>query len=126
MLVLDARTGARIDALDITSHPIRLMNLQTDRIYLASETGLVQCLHEIEQVEPLDHLQPLEPAQPAGEEKKAAAQPQVQPPAEPAQPPVAAPVKPEDPFGTKKGPGMDDLFGGGADDPFKKGGNPFE
>jgi outer membrane protein assembly factor BamB len=67
MLVLDARTGSRLDALDITSHPIRLMNLQTDRIYLASETGLIQCLHEIEQVEPLDHLQPLDPTAPARE-----------------------------------------------------------
>ena len=124
MLVIDARTGARIDALDITSQPIRLMNLQTDRIYLASETGLVQCLHEIEQVGPLDHLQPLEPAPPTDEEKKAAAKP-VQP-AEPAQPAVAAPAKPEDPFGGKKGPGMDDPFGGGADDPFKKRGDPFE
>ena len=127
MLVIDARTGARIDALGITSHPIRLMNLQTDRIYLASETGLVQCLHEIEQVEPLDHLQPLEPAQPAGEEK-AASQPQAQPvqPVQPAQPAVAAPAKPEDPFGTKKGPRADDPFGGGADDPFKKRGDPLK
>ena len=127
MLVIDARTGARIDALDIISHPIRLMNLQTDRIYLASETGLVQCFHEIEQVGPLDHLQPLEPAPPAGEDKKATAQPLVQPvqPVQ-AQPGVAPPAKPEDPFGSKKGPGMDDPFGGGADDPFKKGGNPFK
>lgn len=122
MLVIDARTGARIDAMDIMSHPIRLMNLQTDRIYLASETGLVQCLHEIEQVEPLDHLQPLEPAAPEGDQKKATAQPQFQP----AQPGVAAPAEPEDPFGSKKGSDADDPFGGGADDPFKTGGNPFQ
>ena len=115
MLVIDAQSGARIDALDIMSHPIRLMNLQTDRIFLANETGLVQCLHEIEQVEPLDHLQPLEPAQPAGEDKKAAAQPQVQPD----QPAMAAPAKPADPFGAKKGSGADDPFGGGTKDPFK-------
>ena len=121
MLVIDAKTGARMDSLDITSHPIRLMNLQTDRIFLASETGLVQCLHEIEQVEPLDHLQPLAPAEPAGEEKEAKIQPEVQPaqPVEPVQPAMDPPAKPEDPFGTKKGPGADDPFGGGDDDPFK-------
>ena len=129
MLVIDSETGARIDVIDISSHPIRLMNMQTDRIYLANETGLVQCLHEIEQVEPIDYLQPLEPVAPAAEEDKAAAQPAVQPaqPAvQPGQPADTAPAKPEDPFGSKKSPASDDPFGGGASDPFKDGGNPFK
>ena len=129
MLVIDAGTGARVDAVNIAAHPIRLMNMQTDRIYLASETGLIQCLHEIEQVEPLDYLQPLEPVAPAAEQKKPAAQPSVQPaqPAvQPARPADAAPAKPENPFGTKKTPAADDPFGGGASDPFKDGGNPFK
>ena len=33
--------------------PIRVANHQTDRIYLVSETGLVQCLREVEAVKPL-------------------------------------------------------------------------
>ena len=129
MLVIDAQTGARIDALDIMSYPIRLMNMQTDRIYLASETGLVQCLREIEQVEPLDHLQPLQPPAPAAEQDQAApqapvqpvqAQPAVAPPAMPADPFGVAPAAtPADPFGGNKAPGADDPFGGAADDPFK-------
>ena len=121
MLVIDAQTGARLDALNIAPHPIRLMNLQTDRIYLASETGLIHCLHEIEQTEPLDHLQPLGPAQPAGEEQKAG-----EPPVEPAQPAAAAPAKPEAPSDTKKAPAEDDPFAVEADDPFKKSDDPFD
>ena len=98
-----------------------------NRIYLASETGLIQCLHEIEQVEPLDHLQPIEPAEPKIKEEKGAAPPQAQP-VQPAQPAVTAPANPEDPFGSKTAPGMNDPFGAGGADPFKKekASNPFE
>ncbi len=35
--------------------PIKLLNTETDRLYLATDTGLVQCLHEIEQVKPILH-----------------------------------------------------------------------
>ena len=37
---------------------IKLINSQTDRIYLASDTGLVQCLHEVELAEPIRHNLP--------------------------------------------------------------------
>jgi hypothetical protein len=33
--------------------PVKYTNTQTDRIYLATETGLVQCLHEAEQATPI-------------------------------------------------------------------------
>jgi len=55
ILVLRADTGARLDTLDAGASPIKLINSQTDRIYLASETGLVQCLHELELSEPIRH-----------------------------------------------------------------------
>ena len=51
--ILNAKTGARLDNLPIPRLPIRVANNQTDRIYLASETGLVQCLREVEAVKPL-------------------------------------------------------------------------
>ncbi len=117
LLVIDSETGARIDAVDVRPHPIRLMNMQTDRIFLASETGLIHCLHEIEQVEPLDHLQTLEPVAPAAEADKAAAQP-AQPVVQPVEPVEATPPKADNPFGPEK-PASDDPFGGGASDPFK-------
>jgi hypothetical protein len=136
MLVLNAQNGARLDAMQISSLPIRLLNTQTDRVYLASETGLVQCLHEIEATEPIVHRRSVTPVKPeAGpktEEEPAQAKPAPQRPTSPA---ATKPKAAEDPFGVKSG---DDPFGaksddapagGGAknEDPFGGGGgNPFE
>ncbi|MGO8691825.1 MAG: PQQ-binding-like beta-propeller repeat protein, partial [Thermoguttaceae bacterium] len=53
--VLDAMTGARLDVLSTEPLPLKLLNVQTDRLYLATDTGLVQCLHEIEQTRPILH-----------------------------------------------------------------------
>ena len=44
--VLDAKSGALLDILPTENLPIRLLNTETDRLYLATDTGLVQCLHE--------------------------------------------------------------------------------
>ena len=51
--ILDARNGATLDSLPTTALPIKLSNGQTDRIYLASEGGVIQCLREVEQVTPV-------------------------------------------------------------------------
>ena len=51
--VLSAKTGARLDILPTEMSPIKLMNTQTDRLYLATDTGLVQCLHEIDLGKPI-------------------------------------------------------------------------
>jgi outer membrane protein assembly factor BamB len=53
LVVLDTRSGSRLDSLDVHAFPFRLANAQTDRLYLASEKGLVQCLRDLRQVEPL-------------------------------------------------------------------------
>ena len=53
LVVLNTENGARLDAIDAVSAPIKLMNTDTDRIYLADDSGLVQCLHEVEQSEPI-------------------------------------------------------------------------
>jgi len=53
LVILDARSGSRLDSLDVHAFPFRVANAQTDRIYLATETGLVQCLRDLRQVEPL-------------------------------------------------------------------------
>lgn len=55
ILILDAKTGARLDSLDAVGLPIRLINSETDRLYLATETGLIQCLHELELAQPIPH-----------------------------------------------------------------------
>jgi len=56
LLILNARTGARMDSMPIPGVPIRLTNSENDRIFLATDTGLVQCLREVEQAQPLAHL----------------------------------------------------------------------
>ncbi len=55
LLILDIASGARIDSVYTGPLPVRLSNDRTDRIYLASETGLIQCLHELERPEPMRH-----------------------------------------------------------------------
>ena len=55
VLVLNAKTGTRLDSIAAVNLPVRLSNSQTDRIYLGTNTGLIQCLHEIELTKPLDH-----------------------------------------------------------------------
>ena len=75
LLVLDAATGATVDQIDLPSAIHGLINPQSDRVYLTSPDGLLQCLHEITQEKPLNHLQfnpekaaipPPKTAQPAG------------------------------------------------------------
>jgi len=55
ILILNAETGTRLDTLAAESSPIKLVNSQTDRLYLATETGLIQCLRELELSQPIRH-----------------------------------------------------------------------
>ena len=55
--VLDGRTGTVLDILATGGLPIKLCNDQTDRIYLATESGMVQCLHEVEETKPIEYNQ---------------------------------------------------------------------
>jgi outer membrane protein assembly factor BamB len=55
IVVLDAKSGSRLDTLPGIALPIKLTNTETDRLYLATDTGLIQCLHEIELVKPIHH-----------------------------------------------------------------------
>lgn len=53
--VLRAASGARLDTIGVRGMDIKVINSQTDRIYLASDTGLIHCLHELELSEPVRH-----------------------------------------------------------------------
>ncbi|HVC95170.1 MAG TPA: PQQ-binding-like beta-propeller repeat protein [Pirellulales bacterium] len=55
LLVLDSRTGARLGAIATEYLPLEIINTQTDRIYLGSPSGMIQCLRERELVEPFRH-----------------------------------------------------------------------
>ena len=47
LVVLDAKTGALLDRMPTDGTANALVNDQTDRLYLMSDDGLLQCLHEI-------------------------------------------------------------------------------
>jgi outer membrane protein assembly factor BamB len=107
-LVLDARTGARLDVLSTELLPIKLLNSETDRLYLATDTGLVQCLHEIEQVKPILHGEDRKPKKVESPEKRLPTakkaksdqgdqeRPKAAPKAPPKAPPKTPPKKPKD------------------------------
>jgi hypothetical protein len=63
VVVLNRETGTRLDMIPAEGLDIKLLNNQTDRIYLVSGTGLVQCFHEMELTEPIRHAE-LEPSAP--------------------------------------------------------------
>lgn len=58
MLILDAKTGARIDSVPINGVAMKLRNVQSDRIFLTTSRGVIQCLHETELVEPVKYIPP--------------------------------------------------------------------
>ncbi len=128
LYVLDAKTGGRLATIPLNGLNLWLSNHQTDRIYLGSRNGLIQCLHEVGLDEPMRYAVSDE------DEKQgppAANQPPEEQPAEP--PPIPESVgqdagnpfddqepadEPEDdPFGGDDG--GEDPFGGAIeDDPF--------
>jgi outer membrane protein assembly factor BamB len=55
IVCLDAASGSRLFAMPVPRMSLALVNTQTDRIYLGSRTGILQCLHEQARAEPLRH-----------------------------------------------------------------------
>jgi hypothetical protein len=73
LLVLDAKSGARLDTVPTETASIKLLNTDTDRIFIADKGGLIQCLHEVELSRPIEHGKDRKKAveAPAQEEKPA-------------------------------------------------------
>jgi hypothetical protein len=95
MLIMDSKSGAVFGSLPTSTMTLKMPNLQTDRIYLGQNTGLLQCIRQIDKKYPLVHY-----LSEAGKKRPVAAEPgaaggAVQPGG--AQPmPMGVPV---DPFG---------------------------
>jgi hypothetical protein len=51
--VLDARLGTRLATVPLEASPLKLTNVESDRLFVATPTGTVQCLHESELIQPL-------------------------------------------------------------------------
>lgn len=45
--IFDMKTGGRLGSLNTEQLDIRMVNYQTDRIFLGSSTGVIQCLREV-------------------------------------------------------------------------------
>ncbi len=62
LAILDAKTGSVLGTLPMNGYSVSPINTRTDRIILATETGLIQSLHEIELAKPVEHI-PRKPVQ---------------------------------------------------------------
>jgi hypothetical protein len=87
-MVLNAATGATLAKIRAERPIHALVNDQTDRVYLVSKDGMVECLHEVNMKEPMYHNPKPTPAK---EEAKPAAP--APPPAKPAEKSAKAPAK---------------------------------
>ncbi len=55
LAVLDRANGVRLKTLSLAPTKFQIFNRETDRVYLVSADGLIQCLRETQQEEPLRH-----------------------------------------------------------------------
>jgi hypothetical protein len=99
-VVLNAATGAILARVASDRPAQAMVNDQTDRIYLISQEGMVECFHETGLKEPLYHNPKPEPKIPPGEK------PAASPTATPA-PTEKAPAKPEAAFPDEKPMGQE-------------------
>lgn len=58
IVVLDLATGAPVGRIATGGNCAALVNQQTDRLYLMTDAGVVQCFHEVGRREPLYHESP--------------------------------------------------------------------
>jgi outer membrane protein assembly factor BamB len=71
LMVLDAANGSVLGRIPTDSSTFALVNDQTDRVYLVSKDGVVQCLHEIGVPEPMYHQPKVQPEPPKPEAQPA-------------------------------------------------------
>jgi outer membrane protein assembly factor BamB len=88
LMVVDRRTGAIERVMRVAPFSRHVVNNRSDRIFLATTTGLVTCLHEVGRDFPMFHLRPdRQPILPeiAPEEDESAAMPEAEMPADAAE-----------------------------------------
>jgi hypothetical protein len=93
MLIMDAKSGAVFGSLPTSTMTLKMPNLQTDRIFLGQNTGLLQCIRQKELKYPIVHYL-TEPGKkkPAGAAAGPAGGLPVPPPVQPM--PMGVPVDP--------------------------------
>lgn len=63
IVILDKQTGSPLGTVPTLGLDRQLVNTATDRIYVATKKGLIQCLHEIDNRKPLRHEWPPAPGE---------------------------------------------------------------
>lgn len=58
LLIINAKSGATVDRLEMPEMIEPVLNDETDRIFLKTEAGLIQCLHEIGAEQPQNYELP--------------------------------------------------------------------
>lgn len=58
LLVLDRKSGAQLDSMDVGGNDLWVPNLWSDRIYLGTKQGLIQCMHEAGLPQRQIHIRP--------------------------------------------------------------------
>lgn len=58
LIALDGKTGARLGALPLDGVSVKLINHQSDRVFLANDACVVQCLREVGLRSPKMHVPP--------------------------------------------------------------------
>lgn len=115
MRIIDPKNGATLALVPIESLDFIFTNDQTDRIFIGTRKGLIQCLHEYANVWPVIHAGVGEAKKEEGDAKPGAKKPAA--PAAPAEAPEANPFGGDSPFGGAGGGAGADPFGGGATPP---------
>jgi outer membrane protein assembly factor BamB len=125
LMVIHRETGKRIGSYPSLQPARTISNAFTDRLYLVSDHGGIQCLRPINSELPSLNTQP--DTIPANDEKEAMDEKEMKPKKSSGGMFEDTESKPVDPFGVDSadpfGSGGGDPFGGGDDDPF--GADPF-
>ncbi len=128
LVALDAETGETIGETRLNDPSLApLTNTLTDRIYLADNSGLIQCFRPLGGGEPIAHVElaefdkPVEVQQPQAPVKPAAKDPAAANPFGAGNPFGGGGAGGDNPFGGAGGAGGANPFGGGG----AGGGNPF-
>jgi len=120
--ILNVADGTPVGRITNDGSLKALVNDQTDRLYLISDAGLVQCLHEIGADQPTQYLAPSKSEQPPAEEGQAPAD-EYPSEGEPATEPAEEPAEGVNPFAAgaeEVAPPTEQAapFGTGEEDPF--------
>lgn len=62
MTLIDRKTGATLSSLPTEELDLKMLNIQTDRIFIGTRKGLIQCVREIGNEYPVVHFQEADPA----------------------------------------------------------------